>query len=153
MKLIKLHPKYLGYIKDPNNNHKVRQIKKYFLKDISKPRQYNNKTILYAKQDDPEECWIKFMFGSEKYHHTMAIDLNRVARAHWLFSVLDYLENIDPDLYDEKISFYQQSKRRQRIEIKLKGETYLLVLNHIDDNSVMVITAYSKREKKAHFDK
>lgn len=35
MKLIKLHPKYLGYIKDPNNNHKVRQIKKYFLKDIS----------------------------------------------------------------------------------------------------------------------
>lgn len=93
------------------------------------------------------------MFGSEKYHHTMAIDLNRVARAHWLFSVLDYLENIDPDLYDEKISFYQQSKRRQRIEIKLKGETYLLVLNHIDDNSVMVITAYSKKRKKSHFDK
>src|SRR5690554_1609098 len=100
MSKIRLSPAYLGYIQSPNNDKKVLTRKRYFLQDITKPRKYKNKDVIYAKQENPEECWIKFMFGSEKYHHTMNIDLDRVSRSHWMFSILDYLAKIDSSNYD-----------------------------------------------------
>lgn len=139
-----LNAKYYPKIINPHKDRRIKQAKKYFILETNKERYYNGKRVLYARKDESDKlCWIKFMFGSEKFHsNTTKIDMNRVSRSNWIFEVLDYLSGTIHASYDTKLSIYPQNTNREIIEVHLEDEIYKIVLEHISYETVLIITAY-----------
>lgn len=142
---LKLHTKNI------RNNADIRRAMKNFQHEITKERTFFGLPLTYAKMEQsPAACWEKFVIGGNKYHQTRTVEIARVERIHWVFTILDilYKINYDHTKYDN-VYIMQNPNNEFRIEIMIDNYSYHLFFLKTTSGGIKrycLLTAFYKRK-------
>lgn len=128
------------------NDEDFENTKLFFIKEINKQRKFKGLNLTYAnKQLSDEACWEKFVIGGKEYHgNTNKIDYVRANRVHWIFTILDYLENKNYENLSRKISVKGNEGDHEIVVFEQKYYLYLRK-NKYNPNEYVLVTAFVKK--------
>jgi hypothetical protein len=134
------------YETDQNFTEKLEKIKKQFIKELKKKREYNGKKITYhSEKISYDAVFDKFIIGKPEYHQTNKVDIRRVQRLHWIHIILDYM--IENNFFDPKGNIVVRKMGDGGYVILYEDKNYAIFFN-MKKTEIFIGTAYVPEENR-----
>ncbi len=152
MKTLKFYSKRLS----ANEREKIKQtnvIKRDFIYQTNKKRTFKGYELRYSnKYISDDECWLKFVAGSNFNNPERKLNYSRVKRVHWIFMILDlYQKHEQPYKIYSNLEEIVNPNNKKVITVRVVDENYNLFFELYDDKEnpyYLLTSAYYKGKQK-----